>query len=221
MSLDVAANVRFEESLLSRRIPTRRGQKHTPGDYWAATDHRLHPYESWLEARWLTLYDYDDEVVAMSTQPFLIQSLSEAGTWKHYPDMFFRLADGTGLVVDVRNPNHLADLDLLRQSERTALLCAEMGFAYRLVGEPDPVWWDNVEWLSGYRRPSTFPAWVLDEIRGLVEEPTTIRALMGLVREPLISRAAMYHLCWHHELGIDMDAPFRDASTRVWGYAHV
>ena len=41
--------VRFADTQPTRRIRTRKGQRHLPGRWWSATDGRHIGYESWLE----------------------------------------------------------------------------------------------------------------------------------------------------------------------------
>jgi hypothetical protein len=44
-----AAVVRFADTQPTRRIRTRKGQRHLPRRWWSATDGRHIGYESWLE----------------------------------------------------------------------------------------------------------------------------------------------------------------------------
>ena len=49
------------------------------------------------------MLDFDPAVIAFSSQPFwLIWVQGGKGQRRHAPDYFARLADGTGVVVDVR-----------------------------------------------------------------------------------------------------------------------
>jgi hypothetical protein len=57
-----AAVVRFADTQPTRRIRTRKGQRHLPGRWWSATDGRHIAYESWLERDHLIAMDFDQAV---------------------------------------------------------------------------------------------------------------------------------------------------------------
>ena len=54
-----AAVVRFADMQPTRRIRTRKGQRHLPGRWWSATDGRHIGYESWLERDQLMWLDWN------------------------------------------------------------------------------------------------------------------------------------------------------------------
>jgi hypothetical protein len=68
---------------------------------------------------------------------------------------FARLADGSGLVVDVRADDRIEakDAEAFAATERA---CAEVGWAFRRVGTVAPVFGANVRWLAGYRHPRCY-----------------------------------------------------------------
>ena len=68
------------------------------------------------------------------------------------PDLFCRMLDGQVVVTDCR-PVSRADEKFRRKAAVTAAACSQIGWDYRLVGEPDPVWAANLRWLAGYRHP--------------------------------------------------------------------
>jgi hypothetical protein len=70
----------------------------------------------------------------------------------HVPDIFCRRFDGGGAVTDCR-PADKTDANFLHKYAVTAAACQVIGWEFRLVGEPDPVWAANLRWLAGYRHP--------------------------------------------------------------------
>ncbi len=68
------------------------------------------------------------------------------------PDYFARLADGSGLVVDVRADDRIEDRDAAA-FEVTRQACEQVGWRFRRVGAVGPTWLANVQWLAGYRHP--------------------------------------------------------------------
>lgn len=209
---DAAALVAFEAGRPHRIIPSFFHQKHTSGLYWSATDRQLLHYESYLEAQWMTLADFDPTVTAIAPQPFTIQALDPSGSWSHTPDLFLRLHDGRGRVLDVKNPRKVGDEKVVLQARRTHTVCADMGFDYQLVAEPDPMTWRNVRWLAGYRRPLTLPdgltAALLDEAR----TPIPLGELADAFDFPELARTAVLRACWFHQLTFDITRPLRDST---------
>jgi hypothetical protein len=68
-------------------------------------------FESWLERDRVMLLDFLPGVVAFSSQPFWLTWPAGAKRRRHAPDFFARLADGTGLVIDVRADDDLEPED--------------------------------------------------------------------------------------------------------------
>src|SRR6266702_2274072 len=77
--LDRCWNVRFEHVPPVRSFPSRPGQRHFPGLWWAATTCDHVGYESWLERDQVMALDFDPEAVAFSSQPFQLVFGASAG----------------------------------------------------------------------------------------------------------------------------------------------
>lgn len=151
-----AASVSFENGRMARNIPAYRDIAHTPGRYWAATTGELVEFESHLEEKWLTLLDFDAGVTGFSSQPMELEAVDEQGPWHHIPDIFARRADGSALLLDVKNPALLDDEPVRLQASRTAALCGRLGWDYEMAGEPPAQRRANIFELSGKRRPCTW-----------------------------------------------------------------
>ncbi|WP_407565908.1 TnsA-like heteromeric transposase endonuclease subunit [Streptomyces sp. 184] len=213
-----AADERFETCMPARDIPSYAGQKHTPGAYWAASSNTVVEYESFLEARWMKLLDFDANVACFAAQPFILEGIDADGSWTHYPDLFVRRTDGSGLLLDVKNPEELDKPKVQQQARRTSAACQQLGWDYQMVGEPDPQLWATVEWLAGYRRPLRAAASFAHVLLFRAECPISIGELLSVWPEPQVQRAVTYHLMWHHRLQFDLTQPLRDY-TRVWAAA--
>ena len=98
-----AAVVRFADTQPTRRIRTRKGQRHLPGRWWSATDGRHIGYESWLERDQLMWLDWDRAVTGIASQPFRLRWATEEGEPRsHVPDYFAERGGGPPVVVDCR-----------------------------------------------------------------------------------------------------------------------
>ena len=68
-------------------------------------------FESWLERDVAMMLDFDPAVVAFSSQPFWLTWAQDGRHRRHAPDYFARLADGTGVVIDVRPDDRIEPRD--------------------------------------------------------------------------------------------------------------
>lgn len=143
IDLEQARYVAFERCRMARDIPSHRGQAHTPGRYWSATMGDLVEYESYLECKWFTLLDFDVHVVEFASQLMVIDGVDGQGSWRHTPDVFARRADGSAWLLDVKNTERLERPEVRLQAERTARVCARLGWDYQMVGEPVAQRWAN------------------------------------------------------------------------------
>lgn len=147
------AGIAFEDALPAREFLSYRGQRHFPGLWWLATTGRHVGFESWLERDHVMTLDFDRAVAGVSSQPFTLSWGDRGRRVSHTPDYFARLADGSGVVVDVRPADRVGPQDAVK-FEATAVACALVGnWSFRLVHELEPVLAANVRWLSGYRHP--------------------------------------------------------------------
>lgn len=150
--VEAAKGVDFENALPIRAIPSYAGQRHTPGTYWSASGDRHVRYESHLESRWLKIIDQAPDTAVFVSQAMELSGNDRDGSWRHVPDIWVRRVDGSVRLVDVKAAWLLDRPDVVRQRDRTALVCERLGWDYEMVGEPDKQIAANVEWLM--RLPS-------------------------------------------------------------------
>ena len=150
----VCAGERFEDAVPARPFRFGKGLASFAGWWWMASTGRHVGFESWLERPdHLMLLDFDPDVIAVSSQPFWLYWRGEDGRdRRHVPDFFARLADGTGVVVDIRPDDRVPEKDA-EVFAVTAAACSAAGWEFRRHGEIDPVLVANVRWLSRYRHP--------------------------------------------------------------------
>ncbi|MBM0238239.1 TnsA-like heteromeric transposase endonuclease subunit [Micromonospora sp. ATA32] len=204
----------FEAVPPVRSFPVYRGQRNNTGLWWSATTGAHAGFESWLERDHLTLLDFDPVVVAISSQPFWLLWDDDAGRRRsHAPDFFARLADGTGVVIDVRPATRVRPKDAAVFAT-TGRACAEAGWEYRLVHEPDAVLMANVRWLAGYRHPRCLRPAVAAAAGVVFADPLPLMDGAERLGDPLATLPTVFHLLWCGWLGVDLAVPLVGGDRR-------
>lgn len=213
--LEEAWRVPVEAGRPVRRFTARKGQRHLSGLCWSATMGAHVGYESWLERDHLLAMDFDDNVVAIASQPFWLSWSDEAGRRvTHAPDFFARRVDGSAVVIDCRPAERRPPADLAK-FEATAVACDSVGWEYRLVGAADLVVTTNLRWLAGYRHPRHRLPAVAAALRTVVTGPTPLVVAAEQVGDPVAVLPVLFHLLWCQELVVDLRTPLHDR-TLVW-----
>jgi hypothetical protein len=212
--LSVCWNARFEDVPPVRGFPSYTGQRNFPGLYFAACTGRHIGFESWVERDNMMLLDFSREVRAFSAQPFWLLWPAGGKVRRHVPDLFARLADGGGLVIDVRPDDRIEPEDA-EAFEAAAAACGSVGWGYRRVGVPDPVLAANVRWLSGYR----YPRCLSEEHRaGLLEAFAGPRPLLDgamAVGDRIAVLPSLFHLMWTGILSADLVSALLEGGSLV------
>jgi hypothetical protein len=204
----------LEHAEAAREIRMFPNQRHTPGIYWSATENKQLTYESDLERRWMTTLDFDPDVVAFSAQPCLIRGRDGGDPWTHYPDVFARLKDGTGWLIDVVNPGRRRNNTAVQLTlDRTAAFCEDAGLRYSVLEEPDPIVWSNVAYLAAYRRRLAALPGLESELLAAAAAPTTVGELINTHPAPELARPVAMSLMWRHAVLFDTDRLLDDHTT--------
>lgn len=207
--------VAFEEMPPVRGFGWSRGQKHFPGWWWSATTGRHVGFESWLERDHAMQLDFDREVVAFSSQPFWLHWQAGPRWRRHAPDFFVRLADGRGVVVDVRADDRIPDKDA-QTFAVTARACDEAGWSFRRLGVVDPVRAANLRWLSRYRHPRHGARTdIAEQLVQTFVAPAPLTAGAARVGDPLAVLPVLFHLLWQQVLTVDLASAVLAGSSVV------
>lgn len=199
--------LRPETFMPAREFRWARSQKHLPGLWWSVTTGSHVGYESWLERDHVMLLDFDPRVTAIAAQPFWLYWRDGAGRRRrHAPDLFARMAGGSGMVIDVRPDDRIEEKD----AEAFAVMadaCVLAGWGFRRAGVPDPVLTANVTWLARYRHPRCGgPPGLAGRLLGIFAEPVPLMAGAAAAGDPIAVLPALFHLMWRHELTADLAA---------------
>jgi hypothetical protein len=212
--LSACWNARFEDVPPVRGFPSYQGQRSFPGLYFAACMGRHVGFESWVERDSMMLLDFSRKVRAFSAQPFWLSWPAGGKVRNHAPDLFARLADGGGMVVDVRPDDRIEPEDA-EAFEATAEACASVGWGYRRLGVPDPVLAGNVRWLAGYRHPRCLRE---DYRAGLLEAFASPRPLLAgalSVGDRIAVLPSLYYLMRAGDLSADLASSLLDGGSLV------
>jgi hypothetical protein len=205
-TMSECTGVAFEEAGPVRLFPSFKGQRNFPGWWWSATSGRHVGYESWLERDHAMLLDFDPDVVGFASQPFRLHWLDGERGRGHVPDFFARLADGTGVVIDVRADDRIEPADA-EAFAATETACGEAGWIFRRVGELIPVFVGNVRWLSRYRHPRCAPgADLADRALETFTAPTPLFEGACEIGETLMVLPVLFHLLWRQVLVTELEA---------------
>jgi hypothetical protein len=207
---------RFERVRPVREFSFRRGQRSFAGWWWAVTTDELVGYESWLERDHAMMLDFDPEVTGFASQPFWLSWQDNAGRRRrHAPDYFVRRRDGSGLVADVRADDRIGPSDE-QAFAATQAACAQAGWSFARLGEPEPVLAANVRWLSRYRHPRCGGS---GEQAGRLAEafagPRPLFAGAERAGDRLEVLPVLFHLMWRRVLLADLRAEPLHAATMV------
>jgi hypothetical protein len=181
-----------------------RGQRHLPGLWWSVTTGSHVGYESWLERDHVLLLDFDPQVAAIAAQPFWLRWRDDAGrSRRHAPDLFARMADGSGVVIDVRPDDRIEPRDA-EAFDVTRSACELAGWGFRRVGVPDPVLAANVAWLARYRHPRCGSPDVARLLMKVFAAPAPLMSGAGAAGDPMAVLPVLFHLMWRHALVADL-----------------
>ena len=173
--------------------------------------------ESWLERDHVMALDFDRAVTGVSSQPFTLSWDGRGRRVSHTPDYFARLADGSGVVVDVRPADRVGPADAVK-FEATAAACAVVGnWSFRLVHELEPVLAANVRWLSGYRHPRHGDLDLGASLRRVFAGGGALLAGVSQVADPLGVLPVLFHLLWRGDLVADLSVPLGDGTWSAAG----
>lgn len=145
------------------------------------------------------MLDFDRAVTGFSSQPFWLYWRDGNRERRHAPDYFARLADGGGVVVDVR-PDDQVDAASAEVFAVTARACSEAGWEFRRTGGPAAVLAANVRWLAGYRHPRCLRPEIARSLAEAFRCPAPLLAGAGAAGDPIAVLPVLYHLMWRQVL---------------------
>ena len=164
-------------------------------------------YESAAERDVLLDLDFDQHVVAVAAQPFVLRLADDR---EHRPDYAALLTGGRVVILEVKDD---ADARVVHEAEAaTAQLCvtlAELGWTYLTVTPTAVTRLRNLRWLRGCRPQSDELADLTDLMLTAAAGQTTIGALVALAH-PAISRPVLGRLLWEQRLLCDLSSALSD-----------
>lgn len=211
--LNEVGQLSVEDCLPVRRFPAHRKQRHMPGFYWFATSGRHVPYESRLEMAVLIGLDFDQDVGAVSAQPFRLEYGNGSVPRHHVPDFLVALRSGLRRVVDVKPAEHSTGQRAEEIFGLTRRACEQVGWDYVVATEPEPTALANLSWLAGHRRRPADPHGLAPLIIESCNRPTTLGDLLGTIGPAALVRPVLFHLLWSQALTFDLAQRLASASV--------
>jgi hypothetical protein len=193
----------FEQALPVRSFPAVKQSRNYPGLWWSVTTGRHVGFESWVERDVAMMLDFDRRVTGYASQPFWLRWNDGKRDRRHAPDYFVRLADGGGVVVDVR-PDDQVDAAAAEVFAVTAEACLEAGWEFRRTAGPAAVLTANVRWLAGYRHPRCYQAAIAAALVEAFSRPAPLMPGAAVAGDPIAVLPVLYHLLWRQVLTADL-----------------
>jgi len=153
-------------------------------------------------------------VVAFASQPFSLFWSQSGERRQHSPDYFARLADGRGVVIDVRPDDRIEARDA-QAFAATEAACTEVGWMFKRTEGPGRIVSANLRWLAGYRHRRCDDPAIRARLVAQFAEPQPLMAGAYAVGDPIAVLPVLFHLLWRHELSADLQAGVLGAGSLV------
>lgn len=88
-----------------------------------------------------------------------------------------------------------------------------IGWTFRVVGDPDPVWAANLRWLAGYRHPRFADPEMEDKLLETFAHPRPLAEGAASVGDPIRVLPALFHLLWRARLRGDLARPLGELTV--------
>ncbi len=194
---------------LSKLTPVRRRwssgqQRHTPGFYYFSTLKKHVFYESYLESKILSHFDFEGETQRLVEQPFALHYSKK----KHYPDFVMQSTSEKITVVNVKPaafldlPANIADFEIADEFARV------QGWHHRIMTELNPQYIDNLQWLSGFRATPFELKGISEQVFNLLEESISLKHIIDEIGREIFVKPVIFHLLWHRRLKTDLEQRF-------------
>jgi hypothetical protein len=210
LALEDAAEVDFGLAKAFGKPPVYHGQRNFTGWWWSVTTRSHVLYKSWLERHHVIEADRDPQVVAILGQPFELTWPEGNKQVRHVPALLCRMLDGQVAVTDCHSVGKVGE-KFRHKAAVTAAACGHIGWDYRFVGDPDPVWAANLRWLAGYRHPR-FGDEHLEQL--LISLFVSAQPLSAARQggDPIRVLPVLFHLLWRGRLSADLGSPLGETT---------
>lgn len=137
----------------TRKIPL----KYTSlsGSKMSKINNRSISFESKLEADYIELLEFDNDVIIYEEQPYLIEYLYNSKEHKYTPDFLVRYKNNRNVLVEIKYQKDLVKKgELLKMKfEAAKEFCKELGYEFQILTEKEirNHYLDNVKFLNRYK----------------------------------------------------------------------
>ena len=173
-------------------------------------------YESAAERDVLLDVEFDRDVVAVASQPFVIRLPDEG---EHRPDFAALLADGHVAIIEVKDNEGAREAHEAEPgSAALEEALSRLGWTYLTLVPSSIVRRRNLRWLRGCRPQPHELEHLGAPMLAAAGDGATIGTLVAL-DHPAVSRPVLGSLLWSQQLLFDVDSILRDQSV-VWTARH-
>jgi len=206
-----------------REIRGNRSLRNRPGLVYFGPTRQLIVCESGLEMGAIHQLEFEHQAVAIAAQPFTLHLYlpgSPDTPTTHVPDFFVRLDDGSLVVIDVHRTRGESGARSAEVFEATGNACDNVGWAYRLMPEPEPHLRRNLRLVAGYRlEPPHSPTVLHAANTALSNGPMPWQRLLDRIAgetdlHPALVPPCLFHGIWTRTLSVPMQQQL-SASTPV------
>lgn len=187
------------------------GQWSKPGWYWMASLDKHVSYESKFERSFLMEADYSGSVTTVVPQPLRLHFDRSTTPYRHVPDFLVEHAVGVPQLVDVKGARARSKPLNQLTFTLTGRACQQLGLAFTVYTEPDPVHHSNLAFIAGYR--SKLHAVLDTEIPAVVdaleEGPLSFAVLCQRIVDHGVSVGAAPAVVWRAAWLRIVSAPLR------------
>lgn len=193
-----------------REFPRYPGQRNRTCEYFAATTNDYVACESKLERQIAQILDFDNDVVAIVSQPFGVHVLASGQPL--VPDFLAVHRDGARRVIDVSPAEYVGKEKRSIGFQRKRTACELLGWEYEVLTEPPPALARNIEALAGFRFAPPALADLREAAIRAFSPPAPLGRTAARVGPTVQSKPVVFHLCWRRILEYDLAEALSDST---------
>ena len=174
---------------------------------------RMICFESTIERDYVYTLDFEADISSFEEQPLRIEYQQNGKALHYTPDFHVLYTDHRNVLVECK-PSHLVESDDNQRKFRAAReWCVERGWDFHVVTDTQlraGHRLENIKSLTGYAR-HVIPPHIKGRVYAALEATSTPRTVGDVAQflapqNPAAALAWIWHLAFHHQVGIPLEA---------------